>query len=234
MDTTKRVLVVVAAPAEVRAVWAGLSAGLGLGIAWPGEAWAPARVGRFDVVESGVGKANAAGATARFARADEHAGIVSLGIGGALPESGLRLGAVVLSTASVFADEGVQAGDGFRDIAAMGFPPTQQWSGVAMPPDAALNAQLAPLAEREGAIATVSTCSGTDELAREVVRRTGAIVEAMEGAAVLQAAARVGLGGAEVRVVSNTTGARSRQAWDLRGALEGLERLSRGLAVRLR
>jgi futalosine hydrolase len=72
------------------------------------------------------------------------------------------------------------------------------------------------------AIATVSTCSGTNALAREIVTRTGAEVEAMEGAAVGLVASRLGVGFAEVRVISNTTGDRGSQQWDLPGALAAL------------
>ena len=83
-----------------------------------------------------------------------------------------------------------------------------------------------------GAVATVSTCSGTGEGAEAARIRTGAIAEAMEGAAVGQAVARLSdlqprceAGFAELRVISNTTGDRSSQRWDLKGALAVLSDL---------
>jgi nucleoside phosphorylase len=77
-----------------------------------------------------------------------------------------------------------------------------------------------------GRIATVSTCAGTDARAATVARRTGAVAEAMEGAAVAQVASRLGVTFAEVRVISNTTGDRANQRWDMRGALGGLSRVA--------
>lgn len=79
---------------------------------------------------------------------------------------------------------------------------------------------------RVGRIATVSTCAGTDGRAATVARRTGAIAEAMEGAAVAQVASRLGVTFSEVRVISNTTGDRGHQRWDMRGALEALSRVA--------
>ena len=54
--------------------------------------------------------------------------------------------------------------------------------------------------------------------------RTGAIAEAMEGGAVGVSAARVGGGVwfSELRVISNTTGDRAGQRWDLSRALARL------------
>ena len=57
-----------------------------------------------------------------------------------------------------------------------------------------------------GPTATGAQCSGTEAAAREIVRRTGAVAEAMEGAAVVHAARRLGTAGIELRVISNTTG----------------------------
>ena len=101
--------------------------------------------------------------------------------------------------------------------------------------DGAIIDSLRPLAAHEGVIATVSTCAGVDSLASAVVERTGAIVEAMEGAAVgvavRNASMACGMAGGflfgEYRVVSNTTGDRSWQEWDLEKAIGVLgERVS--------
>jgi futalosine hydrolase len=85
----------------------------------------------------------------------------------------------------------------------------------------------------DGDIATVSTCSGTDELARAVAARTRACVEAMEGAAIAHALARLPgprIPFCEIRVVSNTTGDRSKQQWDIRGSLVKLSDVAAALA----
>jgi futalosine hydrolase len=62
--------------------------------------------------------------------------------------------------------------------------------------------------------------------------RTGAVAEAMEGAAVALVAHRLRIPMAEVRVVSNTTGSRPRQVWDLKGALARLSDLAAALRDR--
>jgi nucleoside phosphorylase len=89
-------------------------------------------------------------------------------------------------------------------------------------------------AAKVGGVATVSTCSGTDVLAARVCERTGAVAEAMEGAAVALVGARLGVAAGEVRVISNTTGERSRQVWDLPTALRGVERFAARLGQLVR
>lgn len=191
---------------------------------------------RFDAVVSGVGKANAAGAVARVFDRARHGGVVSVGIAGALPGSGLELGSLVIAESSVYADEGLESPDRFIDVGAMGFAPL---SGVGDRVSVGLTTAMgvgAGLAEgegeggaRRGVIATVSTCAGTDDRAWEVVRRTGAIAEAMEGAAALFTARRLGGEGvqvAELRVISNAAGDRPRQRWDLTLALRRLGALA--------
>src|SRR5690606_35090252 len=202
-----------AAPAEARAILRAF--GFSQDRPEP-PSWTPFPLDdAFDLVLCGIGKANAAGAAARFADPARHARILSLGVSGALPDAPLSLGQAVLATASVFADEGLQTDETFSDCAAMGFP-LGDFPGAAVPLDPALHTALRPLADAAGPIATVSTCSGTDDLARTVRARTGAIAEAMEGAAVALVAHRLGLPAAELRTISNTTGRRGDQRWDLR------------------
>ena len=103
--------------------------------------------------------------------------------------------------------------------------------GNAVPVDEAL-LDMAGAVFRIGPIATVATCSGTDEAADAIARRTGALAEAMEGAAVVHAARRLRVPALEVRAISNTTGDRDRQVWDLAGGLAALGAAVRELAIR--
>lgn len=219
-----RVLLATAAPAEGRA----LLRALGADPAWADRPWTLHRIGpRFDLIVTGIGKSNAAGAVARALDPASHRAVISTGVAGALPGSGLAPGASVLAPRSTFADEGLESPDGFLDCAALGFPlgTPAQADGSAVHADPALLAALSPLADVQADIATVSTCSGTDALARRVRGRTGAAAEAMEGAAVGLVAARLAVPFAELRVISNTTGDRAAQAWNLPGALDALGRL---------
>jgi futalosine hydrolase len=214
-------LIAVAAPLEARAVLES----------WGCESrlasvqWSLHRLDdRADLVVTGIGKANAAGAVARTANLALHRWVLSLGIAGSLPASGLGVGQSIVATSCVFVDEGLQTDESFLDCAAMGFP-LADFPGSAAPVDQALIRKLRPLADAAGPIATVSTCSGTDALAGLVRSRTGALAEAMEGAAVALVARRLGLPMAELRVISNTTGSRGRQRWDLKGAVARLSDL---------
>jgi futalosine hydrolase len=177
--------------------------------------------GRARVVVGGIGRTNAAAATTEaIVRDGPFDAVLNTGVAGALPGGGLALGDVVVASSCVYAEEGLATPEGFDDLSSIGLS-LGDFEGNTVPVDERL---LSVLGERfrAGPIATVATCSGTDASAREVVRRTGAIAEAMEGAAAVHAARRLGVAGIELRTVSNTTGDRDRQAWDLGRALAAL------------
>lgn len=221
----KRLLLVVAAEGEARAVRTGLGAP-GVPVEW---ALDPC-TSDVDLLRTGIGKANAAGAVAAFLDPARHGAVLSAGIAGALPVVqaqspgpggfAAELGEVLVSSRCVFADEGLMAPAGFTDCAGLGFP-IGPFEGSGVPVDARVLAALSTLG-RVAPVATVSTCSGTDVLARHVAVRTGAAAEAMEGAAVALVALRRGVPAGEVRVVSNTTGDRPAQRWNASAALERL------------
>lgn len=193
------------------------------------------------VVVSGVGRVNAAIATTMAVSARSRSAsapvIVSAGIAGALPDASgdpaVPIGAVVLGAAAHAAEEGILTPDGFRTIGDLGFPI------ASFAPDNRIAADESALSRLRNAIpaailgdiATVATGSGTDALAAEIARRTGAVAEAMEGAGVLHAARLLGAGAVEIRVVSNTTGDRDRQVWRLDEAFERLSGVARRLAT---
>lgn len=178
-----------------------------------------------DLVITGVGKANAAGAVARTADPARHSLILNIGIAGALPTTpALSLCSVVWAAWTGFADEGAATPSGFSDIAQMGFPPMTgpRWEGSRYRVHDHVLALGASLGLTTVGITTVSTCSGTDALAAEIAHRTGASAEAMEGAAVALAADRLGIPFAELRAISNTTGDRDKQIWQIKPALAAL------------
>ncbi|MCA9286763.1 MAG: futalosine hydrolase [Phycisphaerales bacterium] len=183
------------------------------------------------VVVAGVGRTNAAAATTEtILRHGPFRGVLSLGIAGALPGSALSIGDAVVASACVYAEEGLAAPGGFQDMRGLRFP-LGDFEGNAVPVSPELLARLSP-PFCSAPIATVATCSGTDAAADEVARRTGAAAEAMEGAAVVHAARRLGVPGIELRIVSNTTGDRERQQWDLPLAFAALaEAADRALAL---
>lgn len=208
--------------------------------------WILERVGPgVELVVTGVGKVNAAAAVASILEPRRHVGVLSLGIAGILPQADPlpRIGDVVVASAMRYPDEGLETPDGYRSLAQMGFPhgPFDAGLGLAATPDwastlhqrlgAAMSAIDSVCQVHLGPIATVSTCSGTDALAQQVCSRTDAIAEAMEGAAVCQVAAWRAMKFAEVRVLSNTTGNRASQQWDMKGALAMLGRVAAAVCL---
>lgn len=187
-----------------------------------------------DVLRTGVGKAAAAGAVGLRFDPGRHMGVLSIGIAGALPGAGLEIGSAVLANPSVLADEGSLTPGGFLSLDAMGFGADTP----AVRPDDASRSALTPLVDLIGPVATVSVCSGTDAWAASTADRSRdggdlGLAEAMEGAAAGLAARRIDPAArfAELRVISNTTGHRERQTWDLELGLAALQQLA-GLAVR--
>lgn len=217
-----RVLIALAAEAEARAVRGalGMTAHTETGGPWVLEKGPRG----LDLVETGVGKAQAAGAVARVFDPRRHAGVLILGVAGALPGGGADVGQAVLASRSLFGDEGMQTPDGFVPIDEMGFAAGVFGLSGLRPPEAWAD-RLGPMCDTAGAVATVSCCSASDERAATLARRTGAVAEAMEGAAVAAAVCRLARPApafAEIRVISNTTGDRNAQRWDLSGALDRL------------
>ncbi len=176
-----------------------------------------------ELLVTGVGKAASAAAVAKRLASGGICAVINVGISGSMPGSGLALGTLVAATGHALADEGVRTPDRFITMAELGFGPALA-RGMTLEADERVLDVLGAWTQVRGVIATVSTCSGTDELAAEVAARTGAIAEAMEGAAVALACRSFGVPMGELRSVSNSTGDRSRQQWDIAGALRSLTR----------
>ncbi len=199
----------------------------------PAEAEAVPAETHVLVVVGGMGRTNAAAATTEAILRDGRIdAVLSAGVAGALPGGDLSIGEAVVASRCVYLEEGMITPAGFEDVRSLGFA-LGDFEGNVVPVDERLLSRLGNRF-RAGPIATVATCSGTDAQAAEVVRRTEAIAEAMEGAAVVHAARRLGVAGIELRTVSNTTGDRDRQVWSLAQALEALrEAMSVAIATLL-
>ncbi len=238
--TAPRLLLVVAAESEARALCGAIAVAAQTSRE-PGAPWDVFALGHgADLLVTGVGKANAAGAVgATLGAAGGGRGyraVINLGIAGALPSLDksepdelvfpLSVGSSLVASTSTFADEGLEGpGEAFQSLAAMGFPMVDEpvispgAAGPALGGDASLLGKLLPLVDLAAPVATVSTCSGTHAAALRVARRTGALAECMEGAAVALVCRRMRVPFAELRVISNTTGDRPLQIWKAREAL---------------
>jgi futalosine hydrolase len=199
------------------------------------EARAIGAIEGVTTVIAGIGRTNAAAATTeaiirRWAIGPGYDAVISAGIAGALPQSNLEIGAALVASSCVYVEEGLIGPHGFTTMASLGFA-LGDFEGNHVPVDPDLLDALSatfPI----GPIATVATCSGTQASANEVVRRTGALAEAMEGAAVVHAARRLKVAAIELRTISNTTGDRANQTWDLQKGMDALGDATRQ-AVRL-
>ena len=171
------------------------------------------------VVAGGIGRTNAAVTTTTSILADgPFEWIINAGVAGALPDSNLNIGDVVIADKCVYAEEGIVSPSGFQTIDEMGFA-LGNFENNEVPVDAWMKERLQSIG-RVGGIATVATCSGTNEHAALIQSRTGCLCEAMEGAAVVHTANRLGAKAIELRVISNTTGDRDSQQWNLELALK--------------
>ena len=187
------------------------------------EADAIGRPGGTFVVASGIGRTNAAAATTAAILSDgPFTWVISAGVAGALPKSNLSIGDIVVASKCMYAEEGLQAPEGFQNITEMGLS-LGNFSGNEVPVDSWMKERLSKIGT-VAPIATVATCSGTDAQAILVQERTGCICEAMEGAAVVHAANRVSAPAIEIRAISNTTGNRDAQEWNLELALQNLSK----------
>jgi len=187
-----------------------------------------------EILVCGVGK-TAAGVAVALRLADGGIdAVVSFGVAGAYPRSGLALGDVVVATEVAVLDEGLETGGEFRRFERPGMSvPGARWT----PTDPVLRSDLADSTATttefrvaDGRIGTVSVCAGTARLADE---RSAAnvLAEGMEGAAVALAAARHGVPFAEVRGISNACGPRDGAPFDLVGAIRSANAVLMRLAA---
>lgn len=179
---------------------------------------------------SGIGKANAAATTALLLETLQPEAVLCFGCAGAYPESGLKVGDLVLASEEIYGDEGVAAPDGFIDLRALGFPSAErgreQWFDR-FPVDPELLERCHRQVVRKlasgqcvgsGPVVTVSTCCGVTTLGAQLARRTGGLCENMEGAAIAQVCARAGVPFLEVRGISNLVEDRDLSRWNLPAA----------------
>jgi futalosine hydrolase len=189
------------------------------------------RLGKRQVrlVLTGMGMVNAAQATtAALEDEPDPAGVINFGCAGAYADSGLALGEAALATEVVLADMGVRTSRRLHGLETIKIPLVENDAHKALynrlPVAAKLSASLAAASPglAQGVFATVAQVSGDDQVAQEVGRRWGAMLEEMEAAAVAQVAAHYGLAFAAVRGVSNMAG---RRQLDLRAGAEAAQRV---------
>ncbi len=188
---------------------------------------APIEAGGLADAIVGVGKAAAAMHTTKLLLRERPAWLLLIGVCGTYPGAGLEVGSLCVVGEDQLADEGVALPGGeFLDITTMGLGARGPFHADPARTRAVSERLAAPIVRG----ATVSSCAGNDELARMLAGRSGAQVETMEGAAILQVCLHLGVPAVQLRCVSNRTGDRARGGWDLRGAVDRLHAGVRALA----
>ncbi len=181
------------------------------------EDWCASHFDSISVLKTGVGKTNSAGAvvheltTAKAKNNRQYSAVLSFGIAGSLDEH-VEIGSTVFGSAAVFADEGTPylANQDWTTLEQSG------WARTSFPQsEYPWNRHLSLSADHVGVIATVSTISGTNEIAGQYAKRTGALAEGMEGAAIAQVCSRLEVPFAELRVISNRCGNRDVNKLDI-------------------
>lgn len=182
---------------------------------------------------TGIGKVNAAAATALLLQGAVPDLLINTGCAGAYRGSGLAVGGLAVATSEVHADDGVLTPEGWRPLDLIGIPLVTR-SGKAFYNEYPLSMQAAAkavslasalgLSLQRGKFLTVSTCSGTAARGDELIARFGGICENMEGAAVAQVALRFGVDCLEIRGISNMVEDRDLSRWDIAKAVEAVQR----------
>lgn len=206
---------------------------------------APVKTGTFDYIEGrlghqpvvicagGIGKINAAAATAVLIERCQPQLVINTGCAGAYLASGLSVGELAVASDEFLGDEGVLTSEGWQDLHFMGIPslmhgnrPYHNAIPLAKHP-AEKAMQLADcfgVKLVRGRFITVSTCSGSRQRGDELAMGFHGICENMEGAAVAQVCLRYGIDCLEIRGVSNLVDTRDMKTWDIPRAVEAAQR----------
>jgi futalosine hydrolase len=182
---------------------------------------------RVIICIGGMGKVNAAHAATLLAQHKPDT-LVILGVGGAYPSSGAKIGDVALAKEEIAGDEGVLTLDGFKDTEFIGVPLLKTATSIIYTTYPAaelpLKHALKALVSRQqtdsrdvhiGTFVTLSTCTGTSGRAKELENRYHGLCENMEGAAVAHVAELHGIPWIEVRGISNIVEDRDLRKWDI-------------------
>ncbi len=191
---------------------------------------------------SGVGKVNAAHSTTVILEKYEVDVLILFGIGGAYPDSGLKIGDIAVAESENYGEEGVMTKEGWSRMEFTGFPLLKKEKGYynTFPLDTKL-AQIAVKASKDcgfdtkqGNFVTVSQCSGTRESGEIIRQRFDGLCENMEGAAAAHICAMYGVPMVEVRGISNIIEDREMKKWDIDRAALNCNKVVMELVRRLK
>ena len=179
------------------------------------------------LLNSGLGKVNAAHAATCLIENYPVKGVINIGVGGAYPGSGLKIGDVAIASKEIYGDEGVITSKGWDSLKKIGIPLVLDGKKKYFNEFLLNNSLLikSQLVTKSGPFITVSSTTGTRKRAIELEKRFDAICENMEGAAIAQVCTIYKIPMLEIRGISNKVGERDKRKWDLGLASENCQKL---------
>lgn len=191
------------------------------------------------LLNTGIGKVNAAHSATGINEHFPIRCIINLGIGGAYPESGLEAGDIAVASREIYGDEGIYNAKDCRGIKNIGIPLIQIGKKKyfnEFPLDRSFlkktvksfNLISCPSSTvtrmKSGNFITVSAVSGTIKRATELGKRFNAVCENMEGAAIAHVCYIYKIPMLEIRGISNIAGVRDRRKWKLQLASKNCQK----------
>ena len=190
----------------------------------------------------GVGKVNAGHSATLMLENYDVDVLILFGIGGAYPDSSLKVGDIAIADSENYGEEGVMTKEGWKPMEYTGFPLLKNKKEYYN--TFALDAKLAQIAVRAsvdscfdtelGNFVTVSQCSGTLHNGTLMKKRFNGLCENMEGAGVAHICAMYGVPMIEVRGISNIIEDREMKKWDIEGAASNCNKVVMELVRRLK
>ncbi|MEO5356611.1 MAG: futalosine hydrolase [Nitrospirae bacterium YQR-1] len=186
-------------------------------------------------IETQMGKVNAACETSLAIKTYAPNVVISTGIGGAYPDSGLNVGDVAVSTCEIYGDEGVLLRDGFLDTFQMGIPLVKKGKKLfyntfdmnnllTQKTYDVISKGLSGIHTAKGNFLTVSSCTGDIERALMLKNKHAVICENMEGAAIAHVCTKYDIPVIEVRGISNIVADRNKDNWDIATAVKNFSK----------
>lgn len=191
------------------------------------------------LINTGIGKANAALCATGLIERFPIRSIINLGAGGAYPASGLKIGDIAVASKEIYGEEGVVSSRGWESLKKIGIPLVQSGDKkyfnefpLLTPHYLGTNRSRPPLLDvgkgdfkiKSGSFVTVSAVTGTHKRALELERQFNAVCENMEGAAIAQVCKIYKVPMLEIRGISNIAGVRDKRKWNLKLASENCQR----------
>ncbi len=188
------------------------------------------------VINTGIGKVNAAHSATCIIEAIPVEKIINIGVGGAYPGKGLGVGDIAVAAKEIYGDEGVIDSGGWSSMKKIGIPLVQKERKkyfnefpVMLPPllckrPAGKEGAFSGFKLASGNFVTVSGASGTGKRAEELGKKFNALCENMEGAAIAQVCAIYNIPVLEIRGISNIAGIRDKRKWNLSLASENCQK----------